>query len=323
MSNVVEKMNNNPDEMENPSKFVALSSSFTALVFIATAIFALAIASTGGYFNFGEGMVYLSSLVGGPIVGLIAGAIGSSLADVITGYGFFAPGTFIIKGIEGYVAGYLFLKLRKLDKNQIKSIYAFFSGFFILLSIALTTPSIWEFVGKLTNGSVNFGKFPFDIGTYNFSFFFSIFLPQINSFDIFHLENFLFWSDIPAYSISIDIPGIVLILIAILFVALIWYLYANYGEKSKIIISSVIAGSLMVLGYFIYETAYVSIPILGFTFNFGLGIVPAQAFGEVPFNVLQVIIGVVVAVPVYTYLVNSGIISSIEDEPSVTEKSLD
>ena len=88
MSNSVEKMKNNPNEVENTSKFVALSSSFTALVFIATAIFALAITSTGGYFNFGEGMVYLSSLVGGPIVGLIAGAVGSSLADVITGFGF-------------------------------------------------------------------------------------------------------------------------------------------------------------------------------------------------------------------------------------------
>ena len=307
---------NNTNETENPSKFVALSATFTALVFIATAIFALAIASTGGYFNFGEGMVYLSGLIGGPIVGLIAGAVGSALSDVTTGYGIFAPGTFIIKGIEGYVAGYLFLKLRKLDANKIKRVYAFFSGFFILLAIALSTPSTWEFVGKLVTGTVSLGNFPFDIGSYSFNFSFSIYLPQINNFSLLHLENFLYWSPNPAYSVGIDVPGFLIIILAILFIALIWYLYFNYGEKSKIIISGAVSGSLMVIGYFLYETMLISIPILSFTLNFGIGVTPAQAFGEVPFNILQVIIGIVVAVPVYTYLINSGIISSIEEEVS-------
>ena len=314
MNNINNRSNLNSNEIENSSKFVALSSSFTALVFIATAIFALAIAASGGYFNFGESMVYLAALVGGPIVGFIAGAVGSSLADVTTGYGFFAPGTFIIKGIEGYVAGYLFLKLRKLDANEIKRIYAIFSGFFILLSVALSTPSIWEFVGKLVNGTISFGNFPFDIGSYNFNFSSNLYLPQINNFEIFHLENFLYWSPDPAYSIGIDIPGFLIITIAILFVAFIWYLYFNYGEKSKIIISSAVSGSLMVTGYFIYETILIIIPILSYTFKFGLGITPAQAFGEVPFNILQVIIGIVIVVPVYTYLANSGIISSIEKD---------
>ena len=73
MENIKSNRNLNPNEIENPTKFVALSATFTALVFVATAIFNLAITATNGYFNFGESMVYLAALVGGPLVGLVAG----------------------------------------------------------------------------------------------------------------------------------------------------------------------------------------------------------------------------------------------------------
>ena len=170
MNRLLIDANTDPNAIENPTKFVALSATFSALVFIATAIFQLAITATGGYFNFGESMVYLAALVGGPLVGLVSGAVGSSLSDIITGYGIFAPGTFVIKGIEGYVAGYIFLKLRRLNKDQIKAVYIFFSAAFLSLSIILTTPSLYGLVGYLVNGQINFGKFPMDIGNYAFSF---------------------------------------------------------------------------------------------------------------------------------------------------------
>jgi uncharacterized membrane protein len=38
-------------------------------------------------------------------VGGLAGSIGSSIADVVSGYGYFAPFTFVIKGVEGGIAG--------------------------------------------------------------------------------------------------------------------------------------------------------------------------------------------------------------------------
>ena len=287
----------NPNEIENPSRFVALSATFSALVFIATAIFALAIVSSNGYFNFGESMVYLSSLVGGPLVGMIAGAFGSALSDIITGYGSYAPGTFFIKGIEGYVAGYLFLKLRHLDRNQVKRVYVFFSVFFVVLSIALTTDSLWSFVGNLVNGKISLGSFPFDIGSYNFSLLVNLYTPQINPFDINKLQNFIVWN--PTYY-QTDIPGISLIILSLLFIALLWFLYFKYGEKSKIIISCAVSGSLMVIGYFLYETVL-------------LQLTPAQAFGELPFNVLQVIVGIVISLPIYTFLSNAGIISNSDE----------
>jgi uncharacterized membrane protein len=50
-------------------------------------------------------MIFVSALTFGPIVGGLAGSIGSSIADVVSGYGYFAPFTFVIKGVEGGIAG--------------------------------------------------------------------------------------------------------------------------------------------------------------------------------------------------------------------------
>jgi len=60
---------------------------------------------TRGYLNFGDIMIFTSALLFGRIVGGLAGGIGSALADIITGYGYFAPYTLIIKGLEGFLAG--------------------------------------------------------------------------------------------------------------------------------------------------------------------------------------------------------------------------
>ena len=60
---------------------------------------------TRGYLNFGDILVFTSALLFGRFVGGLAGGIGSAMADVITGYGYFAPYTLIIKGLEGSLAG--------------------------------------------------------------------------------------------------------------------------------------------------------------------------------------------------------------------------
>jgi len=78
---------------------------FTAFVFAATFSFA-ATTSTGGYFDVGEIMVYITALVMGPYVGAFAGGVGSMLSDALLAPQF-APGTLVIKGAEGFIVGYL------------------------------------------------------------------------------------------------------------------------------------------------------------------------------------------------------------------------
>src|SRR3990170_8576777 len=83
----------------------ALSGVMAALVAIATFIVQIPNPATRGYINFGDIMIFISALSFGPIVGGFAGSVGSSIADIVSGYGYFAPFTFVIKGIEGVIAG--------------------------------------------------------------------------------------------------------------------------------------------------------------------------------------------------------------------------
>ncbi len=64
-----------------------------------------------GYFNFGDVAVVFSGLVLGTLGrrkglwwGMAAGGIGSALADIVGGFGLFAPITLVAKGAEGGLA---------------------------------------------------------------------------------------------------------------------------------------------------------------------------------------------------------------------------
>ncbi len=57
----------------------------------------------GGYFNLGDVAVFAVALAFNPLVGGLAGGIGSAIADLI-GFPIFAIPTLIIKGFEGLLA---------------------------------------------------------------------------------------------------------------------------------------------------------------------------------------------------------------------------
>jgi uncharacterized membrane protein len=78
-----------------------------ALATIATMIFVFPIPATSGYFNLGDTIVVITSLTFGPVVGAIAGGLGSGLADLLGGWYNWVAFTTIIKGAEGYIAGIL------------------------------------------------------------------------------------------------------------------------------------------------------------------------------------------------------------------------
>ena len=98
---------------------LTLAIIFAALVFVVTSqIPPIPIPATGGYFNLGETIIYVAALLFGPFVGAFSGGMGASLADVYLGtYVHFAPGTLIIKGIEGTIVGFLNIKLKNRIPN--------------------------------------------------------------------------------------------------------------------------------------------------------------------------------------------------------------
>jgi len=84
---------------------VALIAVLAALTTAVTMTLAVPFPPTKGFFNLGDAIVFFSALTFGWKAGFIAGGIGSAAADILLGYGFFAPITFVAKGAEGLVCG--------------------------------------------------------------------------------------------------------------------------------------------------------------------------------------------------------------------------
>lgn len=81
------------------------TAMFTAVVFLLTTLVQIPMPLGGGYINLGEGGIYICAAMCGPWSGAFAGGVGSALADISTGYAFWALPTFIIKCAEGFIVG--------------------------------------------------------------------------------------------------------------------------------------------------------------------------------------------------------------------------
>src|SRR3989475_5646917 len=97
---------------------LTLLALLIALTTAATMAIRIPVPATGGYINLGDSMVYISALLFGPLAGLVAGGIGSALADWFGGYLQFAPYTLVIKGVEGLVVGILAWALLRSSRRQ-------------------------------------------------------------------------------------------------------------------------------------------------------------------------------------------------------------
>ncbi|MGQ9720854.1 MAG: ECF transporter S component [Candidatus Jordarchaeum sp.] len=96
---------------------IALTGMMTALVCIATMAFQIYFPFSQGYINAGEGVIYVTALLFGPIIEGIAGGIGSMLANIFLGFNQYALGMLIFKGGEGLAVGFFGYKFRLLVKR--------------------------------------------------------------------------------------------------------------------------------------------------------------------------------------------------------------
>ena len=83
-----------------------------ALVTVATMLIQIPIPATQGFFNIGDAIIMVTALTFGPVVGFIAGGLGSSLADLLGGWYVWVIPTLLIKGAEGLLAGWIATRLR-------------------------------------------------------------------------------------------------------------------------------------------------------------------------------------------------------------------
>ena len=92
----------------DPIIITVITALMTALVLAVTFIFSVPISAVGQVFDGGDIMIFIAAWTFGPIVGGIAGGVGSAISDaVMPGTAGYAPFTLVIKGLEGFAAGYL------------------------------------------------------------------------------------------------------------------------------------------------------------------------------------------------------------------------
>ncbi len=116
--------------MNNKTKLIVLNGLMIALVCIATMVIQIPIPMTEGYVNIGDSIIFITSILFGPIPGMVAGGLGSALADILTGYSHWALFTLLIKGFEGYMVGIVVKK----NTNLIKNVFATLLGVVIMVS---------------------------------------------------------------------------------------------------------------------------------------------------------------------------------------------
>lgn len=217
---------------------------FTAFVAAATMVFSVFVAATGGYFNVGETMVYTAALLMGPLVGGFAGGVGSMLADLGLGYPQYAPGTLIIKGLEGFIVGLLAYHVPR------RGPLAYWRAASTLLGLVVGL-GVWSVGSSLYTGAMELtlAILPGTPAT------FTVQVPAA------------FWAGLAiVVALGIIVAGL------------------RVGPEVGWTVLAVLAGgAIMVTGYFLYEY-----------FALGMG---AAAWVEVPINIGQLLVGLMVALP--------------------------
>jgi uncharacterized membrane protein len=113
-----------------PNDTVSLSvlGIFAALICILTMIISIPIPATQGFINIGDAGVMITGMMFGPIIGGIAGGVGSSLADIFLGYAIYAPATLVIKGLEGFFVGLIADPKKRKSRISYRDILAVIVG---------------------------------------------------------------------------------------------------------------------------------------------------------------------------------------------------
>ena len=86
---------------------IAVTAVSIAIVTVLVASVPVPIPATGGFTHPGAIAEIFVAMAFGPIVGMIAAGVGAALADLILGYGSWAPLTLIAHGCLGLLAGWI------------------------------------------------------------------------------------------------------------------------------------------------------------------------------------------------------------------------
>lgn len=122
---------------------LVMSSLLVALVFIATRFIniRIPISINGGLIHLGTAMLFIVAFLFGKGKAAIAGAVGMFIFDIVSGWGAWAPFTFVVRGVMGYLVGTIAFLNNKNGNNVALNLLAIVIG------------SVWMIAGYyLTEG---------------------------------------------------------------------------------------------------------------------------------------------------------------------------
>lgn len=112
-------------------KHLCITAFLTALVCILTMVIQIPVPATSGYIHLGDSMILIAAILFGWKYGTIAGGVGSMLADILSGYAYWAPFTLVIKALMGFAAGKIASKDEKVF--SLRNILAAFVAIIIMI----------------------------------------------------------------------------------------------------------------------------------------------------------------------------------------------
>lgn len=100
----METRNSNISSTNSKIKELVHLGLLSALTFVAT--MAIHVPSwNGGVIHLGDSMIFLTAIVFGRKYATVSGAVGMTMFDVLSGYSVWAPYTFVIKAVMGFITG--------------------------------------------------------------------------------------------------------------------------------------------------------------------------------------------------------------------------
>ena len=138
------------------TRMVVMSAMLASLTCVATMIIKIP-TPLHGYANLGDCVVLLSAFLLPPGYGFCAAAIGSALADVLSGYAAYAPATFVIKGLMVLVVCFIYKQVIKKDKKRLlgKIISGFVAEIVMVVGYFVFEGFLYGFEASLVNIPAN------------------------------------------------------------------------------------------------------------------------------------------------------------------------
>jgi len=138
------------------TRMIAFAGLAVALVAVTTMLIQIPVPQTKGYINLGDAVILVFAMLFGWKIGCIGGGIGSALADLLTGYGHWAPFTLIIKGLEGLIVGLFASREMKTTARiaiLILAVGEMIAGYFLVETVLYGTgAALVEVPGNLIQG---------------------------------------------------------------------------------------------------------------------------------------------------------------------------